>query len=83
MTNDRYVAAADFKANCLRLMDEVAQQRRPIIITKRGKPVAKLVPVDEQGPIDLFGYMAGTAKICGDIFNPIEDAGWTGDAENV
>ena len=83
MTNDRYVAAADFKANCLRLMDEVAQQRRPIIITKRGKPVAKLVPVDEPGPIDLFGRMAGSIKICGDIINPIEDAGWTGDAENV
>jgi prevent-host-death family protein len=80
--DNRYVAAADFKANCLRLMDEVARERRPIIITKRGKPIAKLVPV-EQEPIDLFGYMAGTAKICGDIVGPIEDAGWTGDAENV
>jgi prevent-host-death family protein len=83
MTDHKYVAAADFKANCLRLMDEVAQQRRPIIITKRGKPVAKLVPVEEQAPIDLFGYMAGTAKICGDIINPIEEEEWTGDAENV
>jgi len=83
MTDNKYVAAADFKANCLRLMDEVAQQRRPIIITKRGKPVAKLVPVDEPGPIDLFGRMAGSIKICGDIINPIEDAGWTGDAENL
>ena len=82
MTNDRYVAAAEFKANCLRLMDEVAQQRRPIIITKRGKPVAKLVPL-EKVAIDLFGRMAGSIKICGDIINPIEDAGWTGDAENV
>jgi prevent-host-death family protein len=80
--DNRYVAAADFKANCLRLMDEVARELRPIIITKRGKPIAKLVPV-EQEPIDLFGYMAGTAKICGDIVGPIEDAGWTGDAENV
>jgi prevent-host-death family protein len=80
--DNRYVAAADFKANCLRLMDEVAQQRRPIIITKRGKPVAKLVPVEEK-PIDLFGRMAGSIKICGDIIGPIEDAGWTGDAGNV
>jgi prevent-host-death family protein len=82
MDNTKHVAAADFKANCLRLMDEVAQQRRPIIITKRGKPVAKLVPVEEE-PKDLFGYMAGTAKICGDIIGPIEDLEWTGDAENV
>ena len=80
---NRYVAAAEFKANCLRLIDEVAQQRQPIIITKRGKPAAKLMPMEEEGPVDLFGYMAGTAKICGDIVSPIEDVEWTGDAENV
>ena len=82
MDKSRHVAAADFKANCLRLMDEVARERRPITITKRGKPVAKLVPV-EQEPVDLFGYMAGTANICGDIIGPIEDLEWTGDAENI
>ena len=82
MTDDRYIAAAEFKAHCLRLMDEVARQRRPIIITKRGKPIAKLVPVEREA-IDLFGRMAGSIKICGDIINPIEDAGWTGDAENL
>ena len=82
VNQDRHVAAANFKANCLRLMDEVAQQRRPIVITKRGKPIAKLVPVEEEPP-DLFGYMAGTAKICGDIIGPIEDVEWTGDAENI
>ena len=78
----KHIAAADFKANCLRLMDEVAHERRPIIITKRGKPIAKLVPVEEE-PMDLFGYMAGTAKICGDIIGPIEDLEWTGDADNI
>jgi prevent-host-death family protein len=83
--DDKYVAATEFKANCLRLMDEVAQQRRPIIITKRGKPVAKLVPVEpvENEAIDLFGRMAGSITICGDIISPIEDAGWTGDEENI
>jgi prevent-host-death family protein len=63
MDNDvRYVAAANFKANCLRLMDEVARHRKPIIITKRGKPVAKLVPIEETpvdrwtgGPVRLYG----------------------------
>jgi antitoxin (DNA-binding transcriptional repressor) of toxin-antitoxin stability system len=63
-------------------MDEVAQQRRPIVITKRGKPVAKLVPVEEE-PTDLFGYIAGTAIICGDIISPIDEDEWTGDAENI
>jgi len=80
--DDKYVAATEFKANCLRLMDEVAHQRRPIIITKRGKPVAKLVPVEKE-PIDLFGRMAGSIKICGDIISPIDDVEWTGDADNI
>jgi prevent-host-death family protein len=80
--DQRRVPAAQFKAECLRLLDEVAQRRRPIIVTKRGKPVAKLVPAD-QAPIDPFGCMAGTAKICGDIISPIEDAGWTADEDNV
>jgi prevent-host-death family protein len=80
--DDKHVAATEFKANCLRLMDEVAQQRRPIIITKRGKPVAKLVPVEKEA-IDLFGRMAGSIKICGDIISPIDEDEWTGDADNI
>ena len=49
----RCVAASEFKANCLRLMDEVARERRPIIITKRGKPVAKLVPFEPPETTDV------------------------------
>ena len=83
MRNDiRHVAAANFKAECLRLLDEVASTRRAIIVTKRGKPVAKLVPIDT-APRDPFGCMAGTARICGDIIGPIEDLEWTADAENL
>jgi prevent-host-death family protein len=76
------ISAAEFKTNCLRLMDQVAQRRVPIIITKRGKPVAKLVPLSEE-PIDIFGRMAGTIRIYGDIISPMDDLEWTGDAENV
>jgi prevent-host-death family protein len=75
------ITAAEFKTNCLRLMDEVAKRRIPLVITKRGKPVAKLVPVEEE-PIDLFGYMAGTATIHGDIVGPL-DIEWGADEENI
>ena len=75
------MSAADFKTNCLRLMDDVAKRRTPIIITKRGKPVAKLVPISEE-PIDIFGRMAGTIRICGDIIGPTGEI-WEADAENV
>lgn len=78
----REIPAGVFKAHCLRIMDEVAETRSPVIVTKRGKPIAKLVPVDEKR-IDPFGCMAGTVKILGDIVNPIEDLGWTGDADNI
>jgi prevent-host-death family protein len=77
------IPAAQFKSECLHLLDAVAHSRRPIIVTKRGKPVAKLVPVEEE-PIDIFGRMAGTIRICGDIVGPTsEDEEWTGDAENL
>jgi prevent-host-death family protein len=76
------ISAAEFKTNCLRLMDDVAQRRIPVVITKRGKPVAKLVPISEE-PIDIFGRMAGTIRIYGDIISPMDDLEWTGDAENV
>lgn len=60
--------AGEFKAKCLKLMDAVARTREPIVITKRGQPVAKLVPADEPEPRSpIFGYMAGTAAIRGDI----------------
>jgi prevent-host-death family protein len=75
------IPASEFKANCLRLMDEVARRRTSLVITKRGKPVAKLVPISEE-PIDIFGRMAGTIKIVGDIIGPI-DVEWEADAENI
>lgn len=47
------IGAEDFKANCLKLLDEVAATKEPLTITKHGKPVAILVPV--LGTVDLFG----------------------------
>jgi prevent-host-death family protein len=65
------IPAGEFKARCLKLMDEVRASRRPVVITKRGKPVAKLVPVEEEVP-SLYGRLRGTVTIHGDIINPIE-----------
>lgn len=62
--------AGEFKAKCLSLMDQVAADRMPVIITKRGKPVAKLVPIDEKPAVSCFGHMRGTGRIVGDIVGP-------------
>jgi len=72
----REVPAGEFEARCLKLMDEVRATRRPIVITKRGKAVAKLVPVEEAEPRhEIFGRMKGTVTIHGDIVGPI-DVDW-------
>ena len=64
------MAAGDFKAKCLKVMDQVQARRESLIITKRGKPVAKLAPIaDTVDPI--FGFMKGKIKIRGDIVGPI------------
>lgn len=59
------IPAGQFKAKCLQIMDEVASGREPVLITKRGKPVARLVPMD---PVrSILGYMAGRMEIVGNI----------------
>ena len=86
MATTMQIPAGEFKAKCLQLMDKVARSREPIIITKRGKPVAKLVPPDEPEPrAPLFGYMAGTAEIRGDIVNTpaVEWSALTGDEDHL
>ena len=62
--------AGKFKAQCLAVMDEVQQTGVPVLITKHGKPVAKLVPAPDPAD-DVFGYMAGKVKIVGDIVGPV------------
>jgi len=64
------MAAGSFKARCLAVMDEVQAKRETIVITKRGKPVVKLVPADAEKD-DIFGLYKGKVKIHGDIVGPI------------
>jgi len=64
------MAAGVFKARCLAVMDEVQAKREPVLITKRGKPVAKLVPVNKKKKDPIYGLLAGKVKIKGDIIKP-------------
>ncbi|AIL13925.1 prevent-host-death protein (plasmid) [Candidatus Paracaedimonas acanthamoebae] len=66
------IGAGEFKAKCLKLMDLTEQKHETIIITKRGVPVAKLVPYTET-PSSLFGFMKQSLKVKGDIISPIEE----------
>ena len=62
------VPAAEFKARCLALMDQVHETGQSLVITKHGKPVAKLVPI-ERSFADLIGSLKGRVKIKGDIMS--------------
>ena len=58
--------AAEFKARCLRVMEQVSRTRRPLTITKRGRPVVRLVPVDPDSDAFL-GSLRDRITIAGDI----------------
>lgn len=70
MDNKNEIAAGEFKAQCLALLDEVAETGKEIIVTKRGKPVAKVVPIEPPKPL------AGSVTILGDIMDPIDPDEW-------
>lgn len=63
------MAAGSFKAHCLAVMDEVQAKRETVVITKHGKPVAKLVPASEDTD-DIYDFLAGKGAITGDIMSP-------------
>ncbi|MCI0436957.1 MAG: type II toxin-antitoxin system prevent-host-death family antitoxin [Gemmatimonadetes bacterium] len=66
------VPATAFKDSCLRLIDRVQQTREEIVVTRYGRPVAKLVAF-EQGKAPVFGFLAGSVTIHGDIVSPLDE----------
>lgn len=70
--------ATEFKAKCLAYLDQVAQTHASITLTKHGRAVARLVPVEVVEPV-VFGRLAGTVQVRSDIVRPIDEA-WDADA---
>jgi prevent-host-death family protein len=66
----RKIAAGEFKARCLAVMEDVRTNKEPVLITKRGRPVAKLVPADHS-PDHFIGRLEGVVKVTGDIESPV------------
>jgi prevent-host-death family protein len=72
----RKMAAGSFKIHCLAVMDEVKAKRETVLITKHGKPVAKLVPADKNTD-DIYNFLAGKGAITGDIISPaLSEENW-------
>jgi prevent-host-death family protein len=65
-TKPKVMKASDFKAQCLKVLDELEPEG--VLILKRGKPVARVIPVSQTSRLQLIGSMKGRVKIKGDIF---------------
>ncbi len=75
----RTMKASEFKARCLALMDEIAESGEEIIITKRGKPVAKLAPCEDK-PVSWFGRDRDIIHMRDDLIEPV-DVEWEAEAD--
>ena len=73
----RTVAAGQFKQTCLRLLTEVQETGEPILVTKRGRPIAQLVPVARTQKEDWGQSLRGSCRVVGDIVAPgLDPAEW-------
>ena len=63
------MAAGVFKANCLAVMDEVRAKHETVVITKHGKPVAKLVPISKEMD-EIYNFLQGKGAVVGDVVSP-------------
>ncbi len=75
MKRTQTIAAARFKATCLELMDRVREAGVEYVVTKHGRPVAKLVPYDGAASVSAFGCMQGTVLAYDRPFEPV-DGDW-------
>jgi prevent-host-death family protein len=66
-TNERVITATEFKAKCLRILDQLNGQS--VVITKRGRPIARIMPVAPSGIEKYYGCMKGKIKVKGNIFS--------------
>lgn len=77
-TREHRVGAGEFKIHCLRLIDRVAEDGAEFVVTRYGRPVARLVPYDLVPPT-VIGHVAGSVLRYGDLISPVGDA-WDVDA---
>ena len=71
----KQMPAGQFKTHCLSVMDQVRNSKEPVVITKHGKPVVKVIPVSTKED-ELLGSMAGKGTIVGDLINTVPSTDW-------
>ena len=69
------IAATQFKTHCLSVMEQVSQSGQPVVVTRHGKAVVKVIPIDSDVE-NIFGALAGMARITGDLENTAPASEW-------
>ena len=69
----KQMAISEFKAKCLSVLDEVHKTKKPILVTRFGKPVAEVIPPSSAAVESWIGSMKDSMKIVGDIVSPASD----------
>jgi len=71
----RTISVSEFKQTCLRLLEEVHQTGQPIRVTKRGVPIAEVVPASASAREPWRGCLQGTVEFSGDVVAPASEPG--------
>ena len=69
------IPAAQFKSQCLALLEQVNQSGQPIVVTKHGKSIVQINPIESDGE-EIFGFLSDKGRIVGDIMNTIPVSDW-------
>jgi prevent-host-death family protein len=69
------ITTSEFKARCSEIVSRVERTRTPVDVTRRGRKIARIVPVDGEADTDLFGFARGSIAVRGDIVAPV-DVAW-------
>jgi prevent-host-death family protein len=70
----REIAISKFKAKCLSLLEEVSKTKTPLRVTRRGKPIADVIPASSEGnERSWIGSLSGSVELVGDIVSPVID----------
>jgi len=69
------INAAEFRTNCFKILDQVNATQREVIITKRGKPIAKIIHINQEDAKDpMLGALSGSGRTMADLTQPVIDS---------
>jgi prevent-host-death family protein len=70
------LGVSEFKAHALQILDQVSRTGESVVITKRGKPIARVIPFVDEGALGTMGALADSVSSLGDLVSPLGEDDW-------